>query len=151
MPAYFMCWPISGCNVLGCRLLRQRIRCDRSLFCTQLCRWSWWTHLPSMLPQLFYLGGLKPYYCNKFSFETFDVISVWLHSVINPSSTVCVSITDPGMTLKHRDLTVWGWVATTMDIYKGIIIYRETSMKNSTLFPWAWTQVLKVDPHFFNA
>ena len=23
----------------------------------------------------------------------------------------------------------------TMDIYKGIIIYRETSMKNSTLFP----------------
>ena len=22
------------------------------------------------------LDGLKPYYCNKFSFETFDVISV---------------------------------------------------------------------------
>ena len=25
---------------------------------------------------------------------------------------MCVSITDPGMTLKHRDLTVWGRVAT---------------------------------------
>ena len=36
-----------------------------------------------------------------------------------------------------------------MDIRKGIFIYRETSMKNSTLFLWAWTQVLKVDPHFF--
>ena len=34
------------------------------------------------------------------------------YSVINPSSTVCVSITDPGMTLKHRDLTVRGRVAT---------------------------------------
>ena len=26
---------------------------------------------------------------------------------------MCVSITDPGMTLKHRDLTVWGRVATS--------------------------------------
>ena len=34
------------------------------------------------------------------------------YSVINPSSTVCVSITDPGMTLMHRDQTVWGLVAT---------------------------------------
>ena len=34
------------------------------------------------------------------------------YSVINPSSTVCVSITDPGMTLKHRHLTVCGRVAT---------------------------------------
>ena len=59
-----------------------------------------------MLPQLYYLVGRKPYYCNKFSFETFDVISVCLHSVINPSGTVRVSITDPGMTLMHRDLTV---------------------------------------------
>ena len=25
---------------------------------------------------------------------------------------MCVSITDPGMTLKHRDLTIWGRVAT---------------------------------------
>ena len=62
-------------------------------------------YLPS-LPLLSYLDGLKPYYYNKFSFKTFDVISVWLHSVINPSSTMCVSITDPGMTLMHRDLTV---------------------------------------------
>ena len=38
-----------------------------------------------------------------------------------------------------------------MDIYKGLIIFRETSMKKSTLFPWAWTQVFKVDPHFSNA
>ena len=52
------------------------------------------------------LDGLKPYYCNKFSLETFDVIVCDCHNVINPSSTVCVSITDPGMTLKHRDLTV---------------------------------------------
>ena len=28
------------------------------------------------LPLLSFLDGLKPYYCNKFSFETFDVISV---------------------------------------------------------------------------
>ena len=34
------------------------------------------------------------------------------YSVINPSSTVCVSITDPGMTLMHIDLTVRGLVAT---------------------------------------
>ena len=33
------------------------------------------TYLPS-LPLLLFLDGLKPYYCNKFSFETFDVISV---------------------------------------------------------------------------
>ena len=32
-------------------------------------------YLPS-LPLLSLLDGLKPYYCNKFSFETFDVISV---------------------------------------------------------------------------
>jgi hypothetical protein len=34
------------------------------------------------------------------------------YSVINPSSTVRVSITDPGMTLMHGDQTVWGLVAT---------------------------------------
>ena len=33
------------------------------------------TYLPS-LPLLSLLDGLKPYYCNKFSLETFDVISV---------------------------------------------------------------------------
>ena len=91
LPAYSMCSPVSGCNVLCCRLFRQRVRCARSLLRTQLCRWSWWTHLSSKLLLLSYLDGLKPYYCIKFSFETFDVISVWLHSVINPSSTVCVS------------------------------------------------------------
>ena len=112
LPAYSMCGPVSGCTISCCRLFRRRVRCARSLSCTQLCRWSWWTHLPSMLLQLSNLVGRKPYYCNKFSFETFDVISVWLHSVINPSSTVCVSITDPEMTLMHRDLTVWGRIAT---------------------------------------
>ena len=33
-------------------------------------------YLPS-LPLLSFLDGLKPYYCNKFPFETFDVISVY--------------------------------------------------------------------------
>ena len=70
--------PFSGCNVLCCRLFRRRVRCARSLSCTQLCRWSWWTHLPLKLLLLSFLDGLQPYYCNKFSFETFDVISVWL-------------------------------------------------------------------------
>ena len=32
-------------------------------------------YLPTF-PLLSFLDGLKPYYCNKFSFETFDVISV---------------------------------------------------------------------------
>ena len=62
MPAYSMCWPVSGCNVLCCRLLKWWIRCDRSLFCTQLCHWSWWTHLPSKLPHLFSLDGLQPWF-----------------------------------------------------------------------------------------
>ena len=42
-----------------------------------------------------------------------------MDSVINPSSTVCVSITDPRMTLKHRDLTVCGRVATHIIDRKG--------------------------------
>ena len=68
-------------------------------------------YLPS-LPLLSILDGLNPYYCNKFSFEIFDVISVWLKLCYKSSSIVCVSITDPGMTLMHRDQTVWGLVAT---------------------------------------
>ena len=32
--------------------------------------------LSSKPSAVYYLDGLKPYYCNKFSFETFDVISV---------------------------------------------------------------------------
>ena len=36
----------------------------------------------------------------------------------------------------HPKTKVWHIIfISTMDIYKGIIIYRETSMKNSTLFP----------------
>ena len=84
------CADLHGCNISCCRVFRRRVRCVRSLSCTQLCRWSWWTHLSSKLPLLSYLDGLKPYYCNKFSFKTFDLISVWLNSVINPQ-VLCVS------------------------------------------------------------
>ena len=62
-------------------------------------------YLPS-LPPLSFLDGLKPYYCYKISFETFDVISVCLLLCYKSSSIVRVSITDPGMTLMHRDQTV---------------------------------------------
>ena len=43
LPAYFMCWPISGCNISCCRLFRRWVRCLRSWSFTQWCRWSWWT------------------------------------------------------------------------------------------------------------
>ena len=105
----------TGCNVLCCRVFRRRVRCARSLSCTQLCRWSWWTHLPSKLPLLSYLDGLQPYYCNE------CVITLCYKS----SSIVCVSITDPGMTLTHRDLTVWGRIATILLLY--IHIYSQTT------------------------
>ena len=55
--------------------------------------------------------ALSHIYCNKFSFETIDVMIVLLLPCYKSSSTVCVSITDPGMTLKHRYLAVWGRVA----------------------------------------
>ena len=46
-------------------------------------------YLPS-LPLLSFLDGLKPYiYFNKLSFETFDVISVWL-LLCYKSSKYCV-------------------------------------------------------------
>ena len=73
-----MCWPVSGCNVLCCRLFRWRVRCARSLSCTQLCCWSWWTHWPLKLPLLSFLDGLKLYLFVLSSLELFDVISVWL-------------------------------------------------------------------------
>ena len=114
LPAYSMRRPVSGCNISCCRLFRRIVRCARSLSCTQLCRWSWWTHFIFQAFRCYLIWmALSHIYCNKFSFETFDVISVWLHSVINPSSTVFVSITNPGMILMHRDLTVWGRIATT--------------------------------------
>ena len=79
LPAYSMCWPILGCNISCCRLFRRQVRCHRSLSFTHLCRWSLMDslYLPS-LPLLSFLDGLKPYYCIKISFETFDVLSVWL-------------------------------------------------------------------------
>ena len=53
------------------------------------------------------LDGLKPYYCNKFSSETFNVISVWLLLCYKSFEVLYgVSITDPGMTPEHRDLTI---------------------------------------------
>ena len=82
--------PFLGCNVSCCRVFRWRVRCTRSSSCTPFCPGAGWTHLPLKLPLLSYLDGLQPYYCNKFSFETFDVISVWLNSVINPR-VLCAS------------------------------------------------------------
>ena len=35
----------------------------------------------------------------------------------------------------HTKTKAWHIIFIIKDIYKGIIIYRETSMKNSTLFP----------------
>ena len=110
LPAYSMCWPISGCNISCCRLFRRRVRCHRSLSFTQLCPLELMDslYLPS-LPLSSFLDGLKPYYCNKFSFETFDIISVWLKLCYKSSSTMRVSITDPGMTLciETRLFEVW--------------------------------------------
>ena len=112
LPAYSMCWPVSGCNVLCCRLFRRRVRCARSLSCTQLCRWSWWTHLPSKLPMLSYLDGLQPYYCNNYPFVTLVVISVWLNSAINPP-VLCVSaILIQGWHLSTETTVHWDRVAT---------------------------------------
>ena len=101
--------PFSGCNVLCCRLFRRGVRFVRLLPCSSAMPLELMDslYLPS-LPLLSFLDGLKPYYCNNFSFEKFDVISVWLLLCYKSSSTVRVSITDPGMTLMHRDLTVWG-------------------------------------------
>ena len=47
-------------------------------------------YLPSF-PLLSYLGSLKPYYCNKFYFETFDVLSVWLQLCYKSFEVLCVS------------------------------------------------------------
>ena len=92
---------LHGCNI-SCRIFRRRVRCDRSLSCTQFCRGVGWTHLSLKLTHLSYLDGLQPYYCNKYSFWDTRVTRVWLNSPINPR-VLCVSNTDPGMTLKHRD------------------------------------------------
>ena len=102
MPAYSMCWPVSGCNIFCCRLFRRRVRCRRSWSYTQWCRWNWWTHLSSKPSAVIVVDGLKPYLSYLFSFEIFDVISVWLLLCYKSSiCTVRASITDPGMTLVH--------------------------------------------------
>ena len=101
-----------GCNVSCCRFFRQRVRSDRSLSCTQFCRGVGWTLLPSKLPLLSYLDGLQPYYCNKLSSETFDVISVWLNSFIKPR-VLCVSaIPIQGWHLSTETMVHWDRVAT---------------------------------------
>ena len=108
-----------------CRLFRRRVSCvGRCLSLSDAVGVDGLT-LSSKPSAVIVLDGLMTYYCNKISFETFDVISVWLHSVINPSSTMCVSITDPGMTLMHRGLTVWGRIATgfTSDFSQDSIYY----------------------------
>ena len=53
------------------------------------------------------------------------------YSIINPSSTVCVSITDPGMTLMLRDLTVWGRIAIVLG--KDLMDYGKRSGKSLSL------------------
>ena len=113
LPAYSMCWPVSGCNISCCRLFRWWVRCHRSFVVHSAMPLELMDslYLPR-IPMLSYLDGLKPYYCNKFSFETFNVISVWLQLCYKSLSTVRVSITNPGMTLMHRDWTVWGMVDT---------------------------------------
>ena len=69
--------PFSGCNVLCCRLFRRGVRFVRSLPCssTMLLESMDSLYLPS-LPLLSYYMALSHIYCNKFSFETFDEISV---------------------------------------------------------------------------
>ena len=71
--------PFSGCNVLCCRLFRRGVRFVRSLSCNSAMPLELMDslYLPS-LPLLSYYMALSHIYCNKFSFETFDVISVWL-------------------------------------------------------------------------
>ena len=101
----------TGCNVLCCRVFRQRVRCARSLSCSQFCRGVGWTLLPLKLPLLSYLDGLKPYYCNKFSFETFDVISVWLHSVINPRVLCVLALPIQG---RHLWTEIWSFVVGSL-------------------------------------
>ena len=67
-------------------------RCDRSLFCTQFA-----VELDGLIylqcfHSYFYLDGLWPSYCDKYSFEDLDVIKCVIELCYNSSSTVCVSI-----------------------------------------------------------
>ena len=115
LPAYSMCWPVLGLQRIMLQTFQMRSKVRRSLPCSSAMSLELMDslYLPS-LPLLSFLDGLKPYYCNKFSFETFDVINVWLLLCYKSSSTVHVSITNPGMTLLHRGLTVWCLVATQL-------------------------------------
>ena len=102
------CAELHGCNVSCCRIFRRRVRCDRSLSCTQYCRGVGWTHLSSKLLQLSYLDDLQPYYCNKYSFRDTRCNKCVSELCYKSLSNVCVSNTDPGMTLKHRDYGPFG-------------------------------------------
>ena len=79
--------------------------------------------------------ALSHIYCNKFSLETFEVISVWLLLCYKSFEyCVCVSITDTGMTLKHRDLTVWGRVATRWYQSTRWVLDMTTKINHRSLF-----------------
>ena len=106
---------LHGCNVSCCRIFRRRVRCARSLSCTQFCRGVGWTHLSLKLPQLSYLDGLQPYYCNKYYFWDTRCNKCVIELCNKSSSTVCVSNTDPGMTLKHIDYNPLGSGRYKMD------------------------------------
>ena len=73
--------------------------------------------------------ALSHIYCNKFSFETLDVISVWL-LLSYKSSEYCVvsALLIQGMTPEHRDQTVWGLVATTIQLDSDLT-YEEKPVK----------------------
>ena len=48
LPAYSMCWPIFGLQRIMLQTFQTMSKdAIRSLSCTQLCWWSWWTHLSS--------------------------------------------------------------------------------------------------------
>ena len=92
LPAYSMCWPVPGCNVSCCRLFRRGVRFARLFSCTQLCRWSWWTHFLFQAFRCYLIQmALSHIYCNKFSLETIDVISVWLLLCYKSIQVLCVS------------------------------------------------------------
>ena len=126
----------TGCNVLCCRVFKRRVKYARSLLRTQLCRWSWWTHLSLKIPMLSYLDGLKPYYCNKFSLETFDVISVWLNSVINPK-VLCVSA---------LPIQGWHWSTETWPSEVGLLHV----CKNGNLILVSWYPIIIHSCHYID-
>ena len=107
------CVDLHGCNVSWCRVFSWGLRCDRSLSCTQFCHGVGWTHLSLKLPHLFYLVGLQPYLCNKYS-----LWGPWCNKCVielcyKSSRTVCVSILIQAWHLSTETLIHWDRVATS--------------------------------------